>query len=258
MKRVAATTQLRRPHSSMSSEDRRLLMDVLLHEDAQYREEMNSHDSRLITAGLTHLSGVVAATAWLASRLLEYGREIIGADGGPGPRSPEVLGQAMQWLVLGQLYYLIVGVPIVTTILFFIVARGWVSIHERIRLLQLVGKDVMRVAEAAQPSPKVELLRFSRGLRTTRLRRWVELPLTLYWGSMVTVLAGSALIWTAWARAAWISPLRAALWLTAALGTLLSILCLLVIVGVYLRHWQERPTAPKWQPSRDKGRISGV
>ena len=215
------------PTQPISSNDCRpdpaILMDVLLQEERQYREEMARHESRLIGVGLTYISGLVAATAWLAAMLLDKAPVIVQPLMHPPFLPPSLIETsylALEELSRGLFFYVLVGVPIVTAVLTFIGARAWASIRERVQLLRQVADDAQRVLQPVQTNPPIRAVRFSSGaaVEGTAARRVLEQGLALYWGLLVQGLSVVLIYWTSEFVDG--RPLRLWYWLLALLGTI--------------------------------------
>lgn len=155
---------------------------VLLHEDEQYREGIQHHESRLISVGLAYVSGVIAAAAWLGGKLLE------GESGA-------TMMQRLEELASGPFFYVFTALPVVTAVWFLIVIRDWASILERIQLLREVRGDIVTILYntsdgAEDRSTRVSLLRHNRGDRGWggEIRVKVEAILAGYWAFLVMLL----------------------------------------------------------------------
>lgn len=124
----------------------RTLIDIMLQEQSQYREEVRMFDSHGFRTLLTYFTGIIAIFGWLVSRLLDRSSEVVKEALAMNPPKiltlSKVVAQVSHDLLQGPFFYLFTGVPIITGMTFLVLARDWASLNERFDHLKNVGERI--------------------------------------------------------------------------------------------------------------------
>jgi hypothetical protein len=163
------------------------ILKVMLQEQNQYREEVRMFDTHLFRVMLTYVTGVIAAFGWLGSQVLRRSAELADAAAAATPPSNLSLGTAVtrvfSELTQGPFFYLFTGVPIITAIMFLVVARDWASLNEKFNHLKDVSDRIAKIVVVPSAESLPDVLKLDRGWRMQgrRLRAFVEGALFLFW-----------------------------------------------------------------------------
>jgi len=174
------------------------ILKVMLQEQDQYRQEVRMFDTHLFRVLLTYVTGVIVAFGWLGSQVLQRSAELVNAAASATPPSNLNLGtavaQVFSELNQGPFFYLFTSVPIITAIMFLMVARDWASLNEKFNHLNDVGDRIAKMVEAPSADSPTEVLKLDRGVRMQgrSTRALIEGALFLFW--IVLALALSFII----------------------------------------------------------------
>lgn len=234
-----------------SSADRReAVLQVLLQEQSQYREEVRMFDSHFFRVMVTYVTGLVAAFGWLGAQIIERASQRAQTMGWPlGKATTEVVGE----LARGPFFFLFASIPLISMLMFLFVARDWASLHERFNLLGPLSRRIGTIA-ATPPVRHNEILRLDRGFNSSakRLRSMVERCLALVWFGAVIAVSLQLLHWLApladterriwWLRAGW-------------LGLGLAVISVLSVLIAFLTRSYKEPETSSSNPSDGEEKV---
>lgn len=133
-----------------SADPKTLQLTSLLQEQNQYRQEVRLFDAHFFRVLLTYVTGVIAAFGWLGSQVLARAGALVDRPvppgGEPGPQLGEAVSLIFQQLAAGPFFYLFAGFPIITAIMFLMVARDWTSLNEKFNALKAVSHRISLLA----------------------------------------------------------------------------------------------------------------
>lgn len=174
----------------------RALLDVMLQEQTQYREEVRMFDSHLFKVLLTYVTGLIAAFGWLGTQVLRRSADLVdrglvvggGSSAGLGKAVTQVFGELTQ----GPFFYLFTGVPVITAILFLVVARDWASLNEKFNHLKIVSRKIAGVLGDSLGEKPPDVLKLDRGhsVQGRGTRTAVETFLFVFWFGVALLLSG--------------------------------------------------------------------
>jgi hypothetical protein len=174
----------------------RAVLDAMLQEQMQYREEVRMFDSHLFKVLLTYVTGLIAAFGWLGTQVLRRSADLVDrglvAGGDSGSGLGKAVTQVFGELTQGSFFYLFTGVPVITAILFLVVARDWASLNEKFNHLRIVSFNVAALLEKASDEKPPTVFKLDRGesVQGRGTRTAVETFLFVFWFGVALLLSG--------------------------------------------------------------------